>query len=94
MKPDTIKTGAMPATARDSARTEAEAMAASGNRWNTPSLWNGHPAPLAGDGRGSFARREDAGGAWRFSSAVQSSPVGTVTSWRMSASGKRMMIVQ
>jgi len=43
-------------------------------------------------GRGSFARREDAGGAWRSSSAVQSSPVGTVTSWPISASGKPKMI--
>jgi hypothetical protein len=50
------------------------------------------PAILAGGGRGSFARRKDAGGAWRFSSAVQSSPVGTVTSWPMPASGKPTMI--
>jgi hypothetical protein len=42
-------------------------MAATGNRWNTRSIWNGRAANLAGGGRGFFARREDAGGAWLFS---------------------------
>jgi hypothetical protein len=46
-----------------------------------------------GGGHGSFAQREGAAGAWQFSSAVQSAPVGTVTGWPMPVSGNVRTIV-
>ena len=72
--------------------TGTEATAARGKRWNNPSIWNGRIAPWAGGDRGFVALRQVADGGWPFSSAVQSSPVGIVTSWPMNASGKRMII--
>jgi hypothetical protein len=67
-----------------------------GGEWQT----DGIPGAAGMDGLqawgaivlGSFARRKDAGGAWRLCSAAQSSLAGIVTSWPMSASGKLMMI--
>ncbi len=67
-------------------------MAPTGSQWNTRYIWNGRAATLADAGLGFSALREDAEGAWRFFSAVQSSPVGTATSWPINVSGKLTMI--